>query len=156
MLATFDSAPEPSPSTKTLGSFVVTSYILGFTFGPLEIGPLSDLYGRARVFRVAMVGFAAVTLAAAWSPSLGGLIAFRFVAGIFASAPMTIGGAVVADMYPEGGRRGAMTAFKVGTTLAPTLGPVLGGLITLELGWRWTLRIAGILVSIAIYPLLRF
>jgi MFS family permease len=36
---------------ETLGAFMTTIYLLGYVFGPLAIAPLSEMYGRAIMFR---------------------------------------------------------------------------------------------------------
>jgi multidrug resistance protein len=136
----------PNGGDKTLGSFCVTVYILGFCVGPLLFGPLSDVYGRATLLRLCITFFTILTVACAVASSLEMLITFRFLAGIFGGAPMAIGGAVVADMYPSGSRGRAMACYSVGTMLGPTLGPVLGGVIDGTLGWRWVFGFASILV----------
>jgi multidrug resistance protein len=137
----------PDGSDRALGSFCVTVYILGFCVGPLLLGPLSDVYGRATLLRFCIVFFTVLTVACAVASSLEMLIAFRFLAGMFGGAPMAIGGAVIADMYPSGARGRPMAWYSAGTMLGPTLGPVLGGLIDGTLGWRWVFRIASILVK---------
>lgn len=136
----------PNGGDKSLGSFSVTVYILGFCVGPLLIAPLTDIYGRTIIFRGSNMFFLLFTLACAFSPSLEALIIFRFFAGCFGGAPMAIGGAVISDMYDPGQREVPMALYSVGTMMGPTLGPVFGGLITGTLGWRWVFRIAAILV----------
>ncbi|KAH9950935.1 hypothetical protein B0H21DRAFT_818775 [Amylocystis lapponica] len=61
---------------------------------------MCDIYGRVLVLRASNVWFLAWKLACALSQNKGQLIAFRFLAGIGGSAPMTIGGAVLSDMWP--------------------------------------------------------
>lgn len=138
----------PDGRDKSLGSFSVTVYILGFCVGPLIIAPLTDIYGRTIIFRACSVFFLAFTLACSFSPSLECLIMFRFFAGCFGGAPMAIGGAVVSDMYDPGHREAPMAFYSAGTMMGPTLGPVVGGLITGTLGWRWVFRISAILVCL--------
>ncbi|OIW26046.1 MFS general substrate transporter [Coniochaeta ligniaria NRRL 30616] len=145
VLATF----RPGGGGKPLGSFSVTVYILGFCIGPLLLAPLTDIYGRTRLYRVYIVGYIILTVACGLSPSLETLIVFRFFAGCFGGAPMAIGGAVIADMYPPGERMRPMACYSAGTMLGPTLGPVLGGIITGGLDWRWVFWIASILAGIA-------
>lgn len=137
----------PSGGSESLGSFAVTVYILGFCVGPLLLGPLADLYGRTVVCRLSIVGFLAFTVGCALAPSLEALIVFRLFAGCFGGAPMSIGGAVVADMYEPGSRDGPMAAYSVGTMMGPTVGPVLGGVTTGLLGWRWVFWTASMLVG---------
>lgn len=142
VLSTF----RPGGGDKSLGSFSVTVYILGFCIGPLLLAPLTDIYGRTRLYRVYIVGYIILTVACALSPSLEALIILRFFAGCFGGAPMAIGGAVIADMYAPGERMRPMACYSAGTMLGPTLGPVLGGIITGRLDWRWVFWIASILV----------
>jgi len=137
----------PLGGSKSLGSFSVTVYILGFCVGPLLLGPLTDLYGRIVIYRLSIVGFILFTVSCALSPSLEALITFRFFAGCFGGAPMAIGGAVIADMYEPGKRDWLMVSYSPGTMMGPTIGPVLGGVITGHYGWRWLFWVAAILVS---------
>lgn len=59
---------------------------------------------------------------------------------------MAIGGAVVSDMYDPGHREAPMAFYSAGTMMGPTLGPVVGEIITGTLGRRWAFRISAILV----------
>lgn len=74
-----------------LADFVVSVYVLGFAVGPLLLAPLSELYGRAIIYHVCNVGFVVFNIACAVSTDMGMLIAFRFFAGCFGSAPVTNG-----------------------------------------------------------------
>lgn len=74
-----------------LASFVVSVYILGFAIGPLFFAPLSEIYGRLPVYYLCNVGFLAFTIACALATNLNMLIGFRFLAGVFGSAPLTNG-----------------------------------------------------------------
>lgn len=134
--------------SDSLGSFCVTIYILGFCVGPVVLGPLSDVYGRVLILRACMIMFTLASIACALSQTLEMLIGFRLLAGIFGSAPMTVGAAVVADMYAVGSRDRAMSVFSAGSMLGPTLGPVLGSIINGTVGWRWVFWTTAILVSI--------
>lgn len=68
----------------------------------------SEMYGRLPVYFVTNVGFTAFNLACGLSTNLNMLIGFRFLAGCFGSAPVTIGGGTIADMMPIERRAGAM------------------------------------------------
>lgn len=43
--------------SKELASFCVSVYILGFAAGPMLFAPLSELYGRTRIYHVCNIGF---------------------------------------------------------------------------------------------------
>jgi len=107
-------------TSNLLATFVVSVYILGFAFGPLFIGPLSEMYGRLPVYFVNNVLFIIFSIACAVSSSMNMLIGFRFLMGCAGSAPITIGGGTVADLMPVAQRGGAMAIYAMG----PLLGPV--------------------------------
>lgn len=79
----------------------------------------------------------AFIVACAKAPSLGALIAFRFLSGVFGSCPVTNGGGSIADMFVQEKRGAAMASFAVGPLLGPIVGPAVGGVVSDALGWRW-------------------
>ena len=68
---------------------------------------------------------------------MGMLIAFRFLAGCAGSAPLTLGGGTIADMFPPEQRAGATAIWSIGPLLGPVLGPVGGGFLVQNIVWRW-------------------
>ncbi|CZR69920.1 related to multidrug resistant protein [Phialocephala subalpina] len=124
-----------------LASFVVSVYILGFAIGPMVIAPLSELYGRRKVYQCCNVLFLACTIVCGESPNLGMLLAFRFWAGCAGVAPLTIGAGSVGDLMRAEERGGAMAIFSLGPLIGPIIGPIAGGYISESIGWRWVFRI---------------
>ncbi|VUC23920.1 unnamed protein product [Clonostachys rosea] len=125
-------------SSSILASFVVSVYVIGFAAGPLLMAPLSEIYGRRMVYHVCNLGFVVFAVACAVAPSLGSLIAFRFLGGVFGSAPITNGSGTIADMVRPANRAAAMSALIVGPLLGPVVGPIGGGFLAASRGWRWT------------------
>ena len=124
----------------------MTIYVLGFAIGPILLAPLSELYGRLRIYRACTVVYLGLTVACALSRSLNMLIAFRFFAGCFGAAPVAIGGAIVSDLFPQERRGNAMAIYGVGPVLGPLLGPIIGGYVAQAWGWRsifWVANSAG-------------
>ena len=107
-----------------LGSFVVTVYLLGYTFGPLVIAPLSELYGRVPLYNVCNVFFTVFSVACAVAPTMAALIVFRLFAGIAGSCPMTIGAASMADIYRAEDRGTSMAIWILGPLVGPVIGPI--------------------------------
>jgi MFS family permease len=97
-------------------------FVLGFAIGPLIWAPLSELYGRQRLFFFTYMGLTAFNAGAAGAPNIAGLIVMRFFAGSFGSAPLTNAGGVIADMFSAKERGIATSIF----AMAPFLGPSLG------------------------------
>ena len=140
-------------SSQMLGSFAVSVYLLGFTFGPLFLSPLSELYGRCIVLNISNLFFCAFSLGCALAPNLGGLIGMRFLAGVGGSACLTIGTGVIADMFVPQQRGKAISVYSLGILSGPVLGPICGGFIAQRAGWRWdmwVIFIAGCLITVGI------
>lgn len=87
----------------------------------------------------------AFNIGCALAPSFNSLMAFRLMAGLFGSVPMTNGGGTIADMIRQEKRGVAMSAFAIGPLLGPIIGPVAGGYLSQALGWRWVFWLLAIL-----------
>lgn len=68
---------------------------------------------------------------------MASLIVFRFLGGVGGSACLTIGGGIIADLFPLSQRGRANALFTVGPLLGPVIGPIIGGFIAQRAGWRW-------------------
>lgn len=121
----------------TTGVFVVSVFLVGMAAGLLLTSGVSEVYGRCYVIHATNALFVVFGVAAAVSQSLGQLVGFRLLQGVAAAAPPAIGGGVIGDMFVpcERGRATAMYGF--GLLLGPIAGPIAGGYITQNLGWRW-------------------
>ncbi|KAL3488221.1 major facilitator superfamily domain-containing protein [Aspergillus germanicus] len=124
-------------TSQILNSFTISVYVLGFAVGPLILSPMSEAHGRQIILNGANFFHAIWQLAAALSPNLASLIAFRFLAGVGGSACLTIGGGIIADLFPLAQRGKANAMFTVGPLLGPVVGPIIGGFIAQRAGWRW-------------------
>ncbi|KAF1943282.1 MFS general substrate transporter [Clathrospora elynae] len=141
-------------TSQILGSFAVSVYVLGFSFGPLFLSPLSEIYGRYIVLNCSNVFLCAFTLGCALAPNLGGLIAMRFLAGVGGSACLTIGTGVIADMFVPAQRGKAVAIYSLGILFGPIIGPICGGFIAQRAGWRWDMwvvLIVGCLLTSALF-----
>jgi hypothetical protein len=103
-----------------LASFVVSVYVLGFAVGPLFFAPLSEIYGRLPIYYTCNALFFACNIGCALAPNLNFLVGFRFLAGVFGSAPLTNGGGTIADLVTQEKRGKAMSGFVMG----PMIGPI--------------------------------
>lgn len=68
----------------------VSLFVLGFAFGPIIFGPLSELYGRKRPLFLGMFVFAIFQIPLAVAQNLQTIFICRFLGGLFASAPLAI------------------------------------------------------------------
>ncbi|KAF2034710.1 membrane transporter [Setomelanomma holmii] len=131
-------------SSNLIAAFVVSIYLLGFAIGPLLIAPMSEMYGRTILYNICNVLFVIFNIACALSTSMGMLIAFRLLAGCAGSAPLTLGGGTIADMFPPEQRAGAMAIWSLGPLLGPVVGPICGGFLVEAMSWRWVFWILAI------------
>ncbi len=140
-------------SDSTVATLTVSIYLLGFALGPLFVAPLSELYGRLILYHTCNTLFFAFTIGCALSTNIGMFLAFRFISGCVASAPLTIGGGTVADLIPQEKRGTAMALFAMGPLLGPVIGPVIGGFVTQSIGWRWVFWLLAIMVRASLLSL---
>lgn len=103
-----------------LPAFTVGIYLLGFAFGPLVISPLSEVYGRLPWMHLSLGVMVVFVIGCAVSTNQAMFFVFRFITGCAASAPLTVGGAIIADVTTIEQRGKAMATWAVG----PLIGPV--------------------------------
>jgi len=106
-------------------------------FGPLVLAPLSEIYGRRIVLSCANWFFVVWQIACALAPNIGSLIVFRFLAGIGGSGCLTLGAGVIADLFIVEERGLATSIWSLGPLFGPAVGPICGGFIAEQIGWRW-------------------
>lgn len=120
-----------------IGAYGIT--MAGFL---LLSGRAGDIYGQKKLFIAGVVLFTISSLAAALSPSLLILIAFRAIQGIGAAMSSVTAFAIFMELFPEGpARNKAMGAFVAVLSAGFAAGAVLGGFLTTTLGWRSVLLI---------------
>ncbi|MER5947378.1 MDR family MFS transporter [Streptomyces sp. NPDC001904] len=118
-------------------SWVVIAYTLTTAVSTPVWGKLGDLYSRKRVFLISIGVFLAGSVLSGAAQDMGQLIGFRVVQGLGAGGLGGLAFALIGSLVPprERGRYQGMTAAVM--ALGTIGGPLVGGLVTGHLGWRW-------------------
>ena len=118
-------------------SWVVTSYLLGYTAVMPLMGRLADVYGYARVYQASLVVFSLGTTLVAVSPNLEWMVVARVVQAIGGGATLPIGMAIASTLLPPHRRALAIGIVVAAAEAGSMLGPAYGGAIVELLSWRW-------------------
>lgn len=136
-------------SSAFLLSWVVTSYLLASASFLLPFGRLADIIGRRKVFLTGLILFSLFSLLCGLSTSIAMLIGFRLLQGIASAMIFSTSMAILTSVYPPHKRGKALGLSVASTYIGLSIGPVLGGWMNHNLGWRSIFYLV-VLLSLAV------
>ena len=140
------------------GTWIITSYAVAEGVVVPLTGWLAQRYGAVRVFLLAILGFGLFSLLCGLSHSLGMIVACRIGQGLCGGPIMPMSQTLTVRVFRPEKRAMAMGLWAMTVTLAPALGPILGGYITDGWSWHWIFLInvpLALICAAAGYALLR-
>ncbi|WP_084039556.1 MFS transporter [Demequina sp. NBRC 110053] len=139
----------------TTQQWTVDAYLLTLGAFILVAGSVSDTYGRIRVIRWGLVGFAVTSILIALAPSAPVLIAARLLQGVAGAMLVPSSLALITSNF-----RGAAQAKAIGTwtgltSAAMVAGPIIGGLFVDLASWRLAFLINVVPIGVTLWMLAR-
>jgi len=142
-------------------SWLITGYLVASTVVVPIAGKLGDLFGRKPFLIAGMIGFVAASALCGVAQDMTQLIVFRIVQGLFGGMLFASAFTVLGDIYSPAERARIQGLFGAVFGLASIIGPVVGGFLTDNLGWRWVFYVnlpvglLGVLVVAGFLPFVR-
>ncbi|KAF2801525.1 MFS general substrate transporter [Mytilinidion resinicola] len=126
--------------SEVVAALGLSLYVIGYGVGPMLFSPLSEIpaIGRNPPYVITYALFVVLCVPTSLVDNLSGLLVLRFLLGFFGSPCLATGGASYGDFY--GGREMpyVIALWGGGATLAPALGPLVGGFAVQYENWRWS------------------
>ena len=118
-------------------SWVFSAYLLSSTIAVPIYGKLSDIYGRRRMYVIAMIIFLAGSILSGNSQSMTELIVFRTIQGLGAGGLLPLAFIMVGEMFNFEQRARMQGLFSGVWGVSAIVGPLLGGFIVDNFSWSW-------------------
>src|ERR1700743_3666750 len=117
--------------------WVVDAYALTLAAFLLTAGSLADMYGRRLMYLVGLVLFTAASVLCGFATTTLMLELSRALQGIGGAVMFAVSLALLADAFRGQDRGTAFGVWGAVAGLAVAIGPLVGGLLTSGLSWRW-------------------
>ncbi|MDO4911074.1 MAG: multidrug effflux MFS transporter [Corynebacterium sp.] len=121
---------------ESLVQVSLTAYLVGSGVGQLIIGPISDAQGRKRLMVGSTIVSVFCSFLCALAPSIGVLIAARFILGLAGGGSTVLARSVVSDLATGKKAASAYSLLAMVQGVAPVTAPLVGGALAGPIGWR--------------------
>ena len=118
-------------------SWIVTGYLLGYTFAMPLMGRVSDIYGHGRIYILALGIFMAGSILVALAANLQWIVGARVIQAIGGGAVVPIAMAIAGDIYSGKNRAVALGVIGAAVEAGGALGPFYGAAVAQYWGWKW-------------------
>lgn len=129
----------------------LTAFFLAFGVSQLIYGPWADQAGRKPPLYVGLAIFIAGSIGCLFAPTIGWLVAFRFLQGLGGAVVMVVPRAIIRDLHTGNEATRLMALIMLVISVSPMLAPLAGSFVIAVTGWR---AIFGVLCIAALASLL--
>ncbi|KAF2681902.1 MFS general substrate transporter [Lentithecium fluviatile CBS 122367] len=137
--------------SSTEAVMAMSIYVLATAFGPLIIGPLSEVYGRAPILHATGVWFLVWNIVCGFAKTKEVLVAARFLAGFGASSIFALAGGVLGDIWRPEQRGRSLGVYLMIPLLGAAVGPIVGGFMAGRTTWRWMFWATSIFQAVMVF-----
>ncbi|KAK3941808.1 MFS general substrate transporter [Diplogelasinospora grovesii] len=118
-------------------NLTVTAYMAVATVAPTLLGDTADVLGRRLAYVVSLGLYVVASVGIALSHSYAALLGLRALQALAISGTFSVAYGVVTDIATPAERGSFVSAVAFAITIAPSLGPILGGVLSYAAGWPW-------------------
>ena len=140
-------------------AWVQTAYLIAEVIMIPLSGMLARILSTRVLFTIAAAGFTAASALCATATNIDQMIVYRALQGFIGGGMIPSVFAVAFTLFPPSKRAIVSPIIGLTATLAPTIGPTVGGYLTSALSWHWLFLInvfPGVIVAIAAWMLIDF
>ncbi|KXY29528.1 MFS transporter [Bacillus cereus] len=118
-------------------SWVLNVYTMTIAVLAIPLGRIADIFGKAKVYILGLIIFGGGSVLCAFANTGDFLIFSRFIQSVGAAILFPTSMVIGVSAMPLAKRHVALAILGVTQGLSAALGPVIGGIITQNVGWRW-------------------
>ncbi|KZZ96798.1 Major facilitator superfamily domain, general substrate transporter [Moelleriella libera RCEF 2490] len=136
--ATYTKMEDEFHNSRIVSVVGLSAFVLGISFGPMFLSPMSEFYGRRPIYLVSWTTYLIFLVPQAVAKNIATVIVFRFLDGFTGSTFLAVAGGTVGDLFARNELQAPMALFSVSPFIGPSMGPLFGGFINYNVDWRWT------------------
>ncbi|KAK6856153.1 hypothetical protein PG995_008304 [Apiospora arundinis] len=133
-------------------NLTITSYMAVATIAPTLVGDTADVLGRRPVYILVLSIYAASNIAIALSKTYKALLGLRVMQALAISGTFSVAYGVITDIASPAERGTFVSAVSFAITIAPSVGPILGGTLSYAAGWTWIFWFLAIASGTCLFP----